>query len=61
MKKEIKSNADEKEWRKDIMFWEGFDAEIDLVMNVFDNSPEKESEGLKDEIEYGVEIYKKDG
>lgn len=39
----------------------GFDAAIELVKSVFDNSPEKENEELWEEIEEEIELYKKDG
>ena len=42
-------------------FVKGFETAINLVRKVVDNSPEKEAEGLWDEIMEEVELYKKDG
>lgn len=50
-----------REWRKDIMFWEGFDAAIDLVDAVFCNYKEEVFDDLWHEIEKEVSLYKKDG
>lgn len=41
----------------DAAFSEGFDAAIDMVKSVFDNSPEKEAEALWEEIEESYDLY----
>jgi hypothetical protein len=55
---------EDREWRKDIMFWEGFDAAIDLVLNVFDNVDSNRLpsiETIRDEIVNEVSLYKTHG
>lgn len=49
------------EFRKDIMFWQGFDMAIDLVMKVFDESPDDQfAIFIKESINEEIERYKKD-
>jgi hypothetical protein len=55
------------EFKKDIMFWQGFDMAIDMIYNILD-AHEKEAlftvhkfiNELKEEIEEEVERYKND-
>lgn len=51
-------NADDIWIKEDKQFWDGFGVCLELIKSVFNNSPEKESEGLWDEIEEEIEFYK---
>ncbi len=58
----IESNLYLREWRKDIIFWEGFDACLEMVLNHLDNAdPHDLPITLKDDILENAELYKKDG
>lgn len=51
-----------KEHRKDLMFWQGFDTCLDMVLNTIDNSDMNTLPlVLREEIIYEAELYKKDG
>ncbi len=50
-------------FNEDRFFWEGFDAAIEMALNVVDNSDARkdDKEIIQDEIIESVELYKKDG